>query len=201
MSEIRGTAGYGANAAALAQQYESLRFEDVHREVLHLFPAAPARVLDIGAGSGRDAAALAARGHRVVAVEPTAQLRAEGMRRHAELPIEWIDDHLPGLHRTLTLGTRHDLILLTAVWMHLDAAERAAAMQALAGLVAEGGQVAMSLRHGPVPEGRRMFEVSAEETAELAGRHGLLPRFLAQREDMLGRADVRWSFLVLQRPA
>lgn len=201
MSEVRGTAGYGANAAALAQQYESLRFEDVHREVLHLFPRAPCRVLDIGAGSGRDAAALAALGHRVVAVEPTAELRAEGMRLHAALPIEWIDDHLPDLPRTLALGVRHDLILLTAVWMHLDAAECAAAMQALAGLVAEGGQVAMSLRHGPVPEGRRMFEVSAQETTELAARHGLLPRFLGEREDMLDRADVHWSFLVLQRPA
>ena len=197
MSEVQGTAGYGANAAALAQQYESLRFEDVHREVLHLFPAVPARVLDIGAGSGRDAAALAALGHRVVAVEPTPELRAEGMRRHAALPIEWID----GLHRTRALGVRHDLILLTAVWMHLDAAERAAAMQALAALVAEGGQVAMSLRHGPVPEGRRMFDVSAQETAELASRHGLRQRFLGEREDMLDRCDVRWSFLVLQRPA
>ncbi|WP_454904950.1 class I SAM-dependent methyltransferase [Variovorax gossypii] len=201
MSEIRGTAGYGANAAVLAQQYESLRFEDVHREVLHLFPSAPSRVLDIGAGSGRDAAALAALGHRVVAVEPTPELRAEGMHRHAALPIEWIDDHLPGLHRTRALGVRHDLILLTAVWMHLDAAERATAMEALAALVAEGGQVAMSLRHGPVPQGRRMFDVSARETAELADRHGLRQRFLGEREDMLDRADVRWSFLVLQRPA
>jgi len=200
-SEVGGTAGYGANAAVLAQQYESLRFEDVHREVLHLFPRAPGRVLDIGAGSGRDAAALAALGHRVVAVEPTPELRAEGVRRHAALPIEWIDDHLPGLQRTRTLGVRHDLILLTAVWMHLDAAERATAMEALAALVAEGGQVAMSLRHGPVPEGRRMFDVSPRETAELADRHGLRQRFLGEREDMLGRADVRWSFLVLQRAA
>ncbi|REN11303.1 class I SAM-dependent methyltransferase, partial [Mycobacterium tuberculosis] len=77
------------------------------------FPDVPARVLDIGAGSGRDAAALAALGHRVVAVEPTPELRAEGMRRHAALPIEWIDDHLPGLHRVQALGVRHDLILLT----------------------------------------------------------------------------------------
>jgi SAM-dependent methyltransferase len=199
--EVGGTAGYGANAAVLAQQYESLRFEYVHREVLHLFPRAPGRVLDIGAGSGRDAAALAALGHRVVAVEPTPELRAEGMHRHAALPIEWIDDHLPGLHRTRALGVRHDLILLTAVWMHLDAVERATAMEALAALVAAGGQVAMSLRHGPVPEGRRMFDVSAQETAELADRHGLRQRFLGEREDMLGRADVRWSFLVLQHPA
>jgi len=197
MAQVPGTAGYGANAAALATQYESLRFADVHREVLHLFPPPPARVLDIGAGAGRDAAALAALGHRVVAVEPTAELRAEGLRRHAALPIEWVDDHLPGLHRTRALGERYDLILLTAVWMHLDDAERRAAMAALAGLVADGGQIAMSLRHGPVPAGRRMFEVSAQETCELAEAHGLRRRFLGQREDMLGRADVTWSVLVL----
>ena len=40
-------------------QYEGLAFADVHRDVLHLFPATPSRVLDIGAGTGRDAAAFA----------------------------------------------------------------------------------------------------------------------------------------------
>jgi SAM-dependent methyltransferase len=200
MTQVPGTAGYGANAAALAQQYETLRFADVHREVLHLFPAAPSRVLDIGAGAGRDAAALAALGHRVVAVEPTPELRAEGMARHAALPIEWIDDHLPELTRMRALGIRHDLVLLTAVWMHLDADERRTAMAALAELVAEGGQVVMSLRHGPVPPGRRMFDVSAGETCELAAAHGLQRRFLGEREDMLDRKDVTWSFVVLQRP-
>jgi hypothetical protein len=30
--------------------------------------------------------------------------------------------------------------------------------------VRNGGIVIMSLRHGPIPTGRRMFEVSAEET-------------------------------------
>lgn len=200
MTQVPGTAGYGANAAALAQQYESLKFADVHRVVLHCFPPPPARVLDIGAGSGRDAAALAALGHRVVAVEPTPELRMEGMRRHAALPIEWVDDHLPALHATRAGGRQHDLILLTAVWMHLDAGEREVAMEAVAALLADGGQVVMSLRHGPVPPGRRMFSVSAEETTRLAERHGLVLSFLGEREDMLGRGDVTWSFLVLLRP-
>lgn len=53
MTPIPGTAGYGAHAAALADPYESITFEEVHR------------VLDIGAGSGRDAAALAQQGHTV----------------------------------------------------------------------------------------------------------------------------------------
>lgn len=198
MTEVLGIAGYGANAAGLADQYESIAFADVHRDVIHLFPQQPSAVLDIGAGSGRDAAALARLGHRVVAVEPTPQLRAEGQRRHAALAIDWVDDHLPALAHTRAMGVRFDLILLTAVWMHLDAAERDIAMAVIAKLTADDGLVALSLRHGPVPEGRRMFDVSAEETIQLALAHGLRLRHRSEREDMLDRSDVTWSFVVLQ---
>jgi len=62
MNEVAGTAGYGTRAVDLAVQYESIKFEDVHRTVIHLFPSQVSDVLDIGAGTGRDAAALALRG-------------------------------------------------------------------------------------------------------------------------------------------
>jgi SAM-dependent methyltransferase len=94
---MRGTDGYGSNAKRLAKQYESITFEDVHGDILHHFPVEPSHILDIGAGSGRDAAALAAHGHSVIAVEPTAELRREGQMRHGRASIEWIDDSLPDL--------------------------------------------------------------------------------------------------------
>ncbi|MGW5466110.1 class I SAM-dependent methyltransferase [Streptomyces sp. NPDC003996] len=119
---------------ALAEQYESVTFAEVHREVLYLFPTRPGTVLDVGAGSGRDAAAPAAQGHRVVAAEPTAELRSLGRRRHADQRIEWTDDALPELPGLVAAGTRFDLILLTAVWMHLDERQRTLAMARLAGL-------------------------------------------------------------------
>ena len=56
-----------------------------------------------------------------------------------------------------------------------------------------------TMRHGPVPPGRRMFDVSAEETIALAAGHGLSAHHLVTREDMLDRADVHWSFLGLKR--
>lgn len=197
---IPGTAGYGPHAAALATQYESITFADVHRDVLHLFPQRPGRVLDIGAGSGRDAAALTRAGHQVVAVEPTAALRQEGQRIHAALPIEWMDDHLPELAGLRGSGRRFDLVLLTAVWMHLDAPEREIAMRSAAALVSPGGRMVMSLRHGPVPHGRRMFDVSAQATAEQGARHGLAVVYSGRRDDTQGRADVHWSVLALERP-
>jgi SAM-dependent methyltransferase len=199
MASARGTAGYGTRAADLAAQYESITFEDVHRDVLHLFPAEPSHVLDIGAGSGRDAAALALRGHRVVAVEPMQELRAEGQRLHPLPTLQWLDDQLPELLVIRNLKQRFDVILLTAVWMHLDAAERKTAMGAIASLLRVGGIVVMSLRHGPIPDGRRMFDVSADETVALGEHAGLSKHQCSEREDMLGRADVSWSFVALKR--
>lgn len=198
---MTGTQGYGDDAKRLAGQYESITFADVHRDVLHLFPRPPARVLDIGAGSGRDAAALVAEGHTVVAVEPTDALREEGMRIHAGKAIEWLDDQLPHLPALRALRMPFDLILLTAVWMHLDEQERRDSMASLTELLKPRGRVSMSLRHGPVPAGRRMFDVSAMETKSLAGAFGLKSIFDTDREDMLGRADVRWSFVVLEKDA
>ena len=199
MKAPAGTAGYGSRATELAAQYESITFEAVHRDVIHLFPQHDADVLDIGAGSGRDAAALAARGHRVVAIEPTLELRQEGKRLHPLPNLEWVDDHLPLLQVMRSSARRFDLILLTAVWMHLDEAERKAAMSAVAELVRAGGVIVMSLRHGPVPEGRQMFDVSADETIALGQQAGLQEHHRSTREDMLGRGDVTCSFLALKR--
>ena len=53
MTRVSGTQGYGEHAMALAERYESISFADVHAEVAHLIPPAPARIADIGAGSGR----------------------------------------------------------------------------------------------------------------------------------------------------
>lgn len=198
-NSLPSTAGYAEAADALVEQYESVSFAEVHRDVLHLFPTRPSAVLDIGAGSGRDAAALAEQGHQVVAVEPTAELRLLGRRIHADQAVEWIDDSLPGLPVLRARDRRFDLVLLTAVWMHLDDRQRESAMDGIAGLLAAGGQVVLSLRHGPVPAGRRMFDVSPDETIRLARRHSLDLVHLSRRADPHSRPGVSWSYLGLRQ--
>jgi SAM-dependent methyltransferase len=196
-----GTEGYGESADALVKPYESLSFADVHRETLPLIPTTPSRVLDVGAGTGRDAAALAALGHTVVAVEPTPELRAHGQRLHRAAAITWIDDALPDLDKVHARGERFDLVMLTAVWMHLDLGQRKRAMARIAGLLLPGGLVTLLLRHGPVPAGRRMFEVSAAETRALADHHGLKTIHDSERPALLGGSAAWWSELALRAPA
>jgi SAM-dependent methyltransferase len=174
-AKVSGTEGYAEEAEALFEQYESIPAAEAHRTVLHLIPAIPVRVLDIGSGTGRDAAWFASRGHSVVAVEPTDAMRLPAMALHPSRRIDWLDDSLPDLAALRARSETFDLVMLTAVWMHLDEAQRRQAMPNLAALMRPGGTMIMKIRHGPVPPGRQMFEVSAEETIALAGNEGLRP--------------------------
>jgi len=197
---MSGTEGYAAEADALVPLYEGLDFARFHAPFLHLVPTGPVHVLDIGAGTGRDAAGFAEMGHRVLAVEPTAELRAHGMALYPSPAIEWLDDTLPLLPEVTARGERFALVMLTAVWFHLDAAQRRLAMPAVANLVAPGGSLCMTLRHGAVPPGRRMFEVSATETVALADAQGLTSVLTIEGlPDNFGRG-ITWTRLAFTRP-
>ncbi|MGO8916763.1 MAG: class I SAM-dependent methyltransferase [Stellaceae bacterium] len=195
-----GTEGYADEAEALIKQYESLSFAEIHRQFLHLIPAAPGLVLDIGSGTGRDAAGFAAMGHRVTAVEPTAELRLRAAALHSAPNIGWLDDSLPDLASLAGRNGSFDLVMLTAVWMHLDEQQRKRAMPRVAGLVRQSGVMMLSLRHGPVPPGRRMFEVSADETIGLAAAEGLRPVLVLETQDgLLRRPGVSWTRLAFSK--
>ena len=201
-ANVSGTEGYAEEAEDLFKRYESISGAETHKAILHLIPAAESHVLDVGAGTGRDAAWFASMGHRVTAVEPTEAMRLPAMKLHPSPAIEWLDDSLPELALVRSRGEPFDLILLSAVWMHFDSAQRREAMASLAALLRRGGTLIMRVRHGPVPQGRRMFEIPDEETIELAGAHDL-HTVLNQRVESALQANrdagVSWTHLAFAR--
>jgi SAM-dependent methyltransferase len=202
MTRASGTEGYAEEAEALLVQYESLAFEHVQRWTLPLIPPAPCRILEIGAGTGRDAAGFAALGHSVVAVEPTPELRTRAAALHPSPAIEWVDDSLPDLAIAMARGESFDVVMMTAVWMHLDDGQRRRAMPKVATLMRPGGFALMTLRHGPVPPGRRMFAVTADETVGLARQAGLdVVSNTHAAEGIQKRPSVSWTRLAFARPA
>lgn len=201
-STVPGTEGYAENAGQLIARYESVAFLEKYRPVVHLLPTRACSVLDIGAGTGGDAACLASLGHTVIALEPVAAFREAGMKAHAAANIEWVNDSLPSLSAIGARQTGYDLIVVAAVWMHLAAEERMEAMGNISTLLKPGAILVISLRHGPAPEGRRIFDVSANETAELAMRHQLkvmlnTPAPSVQPQNR--QAGVSWSWLVFEK--
>jgi SAM-dependent methyltransferase len=198
-TRVSGTEHYADEAPELLKRYESISFADAQAPVLQLIPPAPGRALDIGAGTGRDAAGLVALGYSVLAVEPTEELRRGAALLHPSPMIEWLDDSLPDLVGVRARQEEFDLIMLTAVWMHLDEGQRQRAMPNVSALVRNGGIVIMSLRHGPIPPGRRMFEVSAEETITLARRSRLFCILNREAEASLRQHGVSWTRLGFQK--
>ena len=61
---------YNTHAKELTERYLSLKIEDVFGDALEWLEVSACRVLDVGAGPGRDALWLSQRGHTVVAVGP-----------------------------------------------------------------------------------------------------------------------------------
>jgi SAM-dependent methyltransferase len=161
---------------------------------------APALALDVGCGSGRDSAWLTARGLEVVAVDPSYGMLAEAQRLHTSSPIRWIVDSLPSLDKVFRLGLAFDLILLSAVWMHVAPTERARAFRKLVTLLKPVGCIAMTLRHGPSEPGRVLHEVASAEIEHLARSHGALVEVVEPSPDQLGRSDVTWTRVLVRLP-
>ena len=100
-----------------AARYEAVAATDVNRWLLDLLPEGKGCILDVGAGSGRDAAWLAAQGHDVVAAEPNPTMREEAEKRHPDATFKLLADGLPDLSKTFRTGLSFDLVLMNAVWM------------------------------------------------------------------------------------
>lgn len=198
---VSGTEGYD-DTDAMVRRFEAIPFAALHEPVLALLPPAPARVLDIGAGSGRDAAGFAALGYRVTAVEPMAGLRQRAAVLHTSPSIEWIDDSLPDLARITARGETFDVVMMTAVWMHFDEAQRRRGMPVVAALVRPGGVMGLSLRHGPIPPERRMFAVSGDGTIALAAESGFVEIMRINDQPAFSTDPaVTWTLLAFRKRA
>lgn len=191
-------AWYDAHAASLADGYEGLSAEETHPKLFaQLSGKPPLKILDIGAGTGRDAAALAALGHHVTAVDPSAKMLRVAKALHANSDIAWVNDALPDLKRETG---QNDIILLSAVWMHVPPADRVQAFDRLADLLAPGGSLYITLRLGPAEPARGVWSVDAEEIRTLAAAHRFQVQDLGRRPDLMGRNEVNWQALLLTRP-
>lgn len=158
---------YTTNAQRLAQQYDSLPPEQVHASWLTHLPAiqpSSNHALDIGAGSGRDAAWLAAKGWNVMAVEPAAGLSRLGASITRGQAVRWLDDTLPHL---ASIPESHDstfrFILASAMWMHLTPQEQVLACKRLQQLAANDAVIVITWRNQANERERVFHTVDTEQ--------------------------------------
>ena len=190
---------YDTNAHRLIPVYEAVPGTATRDWLADLLPAPPALVVDIGAGTGRDAGTFAARGYDVIAVEPSLGMRTEAGRLHPSARIQWMADSLPSLTAASRLGIAADVVSLNAVWQHVTPLDRPRAFRKLVGLLRSGGLLVLTLRRGP-DDGRGDYPVSEAEIEALARSHGLQVLRTVETPDFQHRVGVSWTNMVLRLP-
>lgn len=194
---------YNANASVLFDRYRQLDPAAVHAGWLKHLPGTPGLACDIGAGSGRDANWLAAQGWDVIAVEPASALREMG-QQHSHPNVTWLNDSMPELGRLRIAGHRFNLILISAVWMHLPQSKRERAFRILSELLAPGGILVITLRHGSDEKENRerdFHPVSTEELNHFAKKRAIAVLDVSRNnQDQLNRAGAKWETITFQLP-
>lgn len=188
---------YHQHASKLASQYTSVAFEDVHGDWLSHIPSLThTTILDIGAGAGRDAKALADLGNHVTAIEPATALMQSGIAFTGE-SVTWIKDTLPLL--TSQKKQHYVLILISAVWMHLTHVQQQQSLQRCSQLLLTEGLLVITLRHGKFDDERVANPVNARDTIEFAKSCGLTLIHNTDSSDKLHRQGVSWQTLVFTK--
>ncbi len=190
---------YSNHSEQLTSRYEKLRSQAVHAVWRHLLPDSKSQILDVGAGSGRDAAWLAERGHSVVAVEPSDNLRNKAIGLHPHDAIIWVNDRMPELKEVHRLELVFDVILVSAVWMHLAPSDRQQAFESLYTLLDPFAIMVISFRKGTSADGPAVYAVTGDEIRNLARQYGLDVIINIQNEDLYHRTEVQWETIVLKR--
>lgn len=183
------------NHAEASALYEAMDPGRLNKWFEDLIPCRGSRAVDIGAGSGRDAAWLSSRGLDVVAVEPSGRMRAAGSARHPGLT--WSAGSLPNLEGVVGGAA---LVTACAVWMFLPHGSEDAAFAALRRVLAPAGLLVVTIKTGAPDERRGLRDVDAAgfmQRAEASGFHAIRT---VRGHDLLGRAGTAWFNVALRSP-
>lgn len=143
-----------------------------------------------------DALALHDIGLCVTAIEPAQPLMDKGIALTGD-KVSWKSDTLPELP-SLNENT-YDVILISAVWMHLTKEQQSKSLKRLSTLLNDNGMLVITLRHGEFNDGRKAFDVNGERLIEEAKAFNLTVFHTDNDTDQLNRPDVCWETVVFTR--
>jgi 2-polyprenyl-3-methyl-5-hydroxy-6-metoxy-1,4-benzoquinol methylase len=196
-----GTAGYERFIPLFISSSQALDFHVVCKDFVGFLPEKNAKILDLGAGAGQNAAALDKLGFKVTAIEPMAAFIHAGKNAYQDSSIEWLHDSLPQLASLVSYTATFDFVLIDAVWHHLSMSERKIAVSQVSTVIKVQGRCAISLRNGPSGMGTRVFPTDAKETVELFKSYGFkcIFRLNNQASVLPNKESVKWTRLVLEK--
>jgi SAM-dependent methyltransferase len=193
---------YEHNAGAITTGYETVDLSATLQGITkHLAPGA--RVLELGAGSGRDAAWLLARGFDVIALDGSQAMAEHAAKLHPELAGRIVVHRLPAALPVDDSSV--DAVVSLATLMHLPEADLPGVLGECRRVLRPAGRSAISVpiqrpgvdANGRDERGRRFTVLAAERWTAFLREAGFSPVDEWQNADALGRAGIRWLTVVV----
>jgi cyclopropane fatty-acyl-phospholipid synthase-like methyltransferase len=188
---------YKKNAHDLTRCYESADVKKMQALLLSCFDPG-AKLLEIGCGSGRDAAFMMAQGFDVTGVDGAFEMIASALKRHPELSGRLHTVHLPGgLSR---FSDSFDGIFSIATLMHLSRSAIDEVFKRAGLLINQHGRFFFSVpcrrndvdRDGFDEKGRRFTALSVEDWVLICRNSGFEVITSQITWDGLGRKGIVW---------
>ena len=188
---------YNRDAGRIAANYEAVDFSAVIERVGDSIEPG-SRVLEIGCGSGRDAAVLLSKGFDVTALDGSREMLRQALRLHPELEgrdvCHALPDELPFADREF------GAVLAMAVLMHVPQSELPTVFASIARVLAPGGTFAYSVNterpgldeHRKDPRGRHFTCLTAGGWEDLHLNAGFRTEYSQEDDDITRRTGVRW---------
>lgn len=195
---------YDTTASRTARNYEAVDFRLLVSKVLSYAPE-KAKLLDVGCGSGRDAAFYLEQGYDVTAIDGSRAMLREAERYHPELSGRLLHHELP--ERLPFDDGAFDIVTSMAVIMHLWEVILPGVFLDIARVTRSGGILAYSVNteragldeNGNDDKGRHFTCLSSEEWEKLHVTAGLETLDSWESDDITGRPGIRWATFVCRK--
>jgi len=188
---------YDAAANGLVSRYEAADVELLQSDLSSAFNEM-SPLLELGCGSGREAAMLRAKGHEVCVTDGSPAMISNAVAKHPELGGSALVLSLPSRFPFATASFVG--VYAIAVLMHLPVTEIADILQEVRRVLRPDGVLFVSVpsarddvdENGYDPKGRLFTGLSADRWVALFTSAGFVEKFARETEDGLGRSGVRW---------
>jgi len=196
---------YDQNALETTQRYESADVQPLHNFLLSGMKQG-GRLLELGCGSGRDAAFLVSQGFKVLATDGSAAMVEQVKTLHPQLAGQVIQLELPnGLSNES--GLFHG-IYAVAVLMHLSVPDIETTLSGVNALLNPKGRFIFSvpvrrddvMTNGFDSKGRRFTAISPDAWTDLCLKCNLQIVQTMICQDGLGRDAIVWMNVLAQKP-
>lgn len=187
--------GYSLSATLLARQYEAGNRSRIQSVMSSIFSPG-SKVLELGCGSGADAAALLQHGVDITASDGSKEMLAEASQRHPDLEQRLLHVILPG--KIPFADDAFDGIVASALLMHFSTKILPSVCAEIARITRPGGKLFLAVvsqrddldDHGFDPHGRFFNCQNLCQIGDVFAPYGIVCREQYIVSDALGRSNV-----------